>query len=381
MGSNGPVEKGEYPDSNSFSLHLSHPTAEERLQIWNLNSVNWGTSLSKPDYLEREAYLTTIPLAKNGGVTHWILVDRNLPPNARPILASCESLRKSVLVAKNGSVTEGITHGIGSVFSAPKYRGKGYASRMLRELGPVLKSWQVTEKSGPCDFSVLYSDIGKKYYTKLGWVPFPSSHIALAPSTSSTNSMKAKSLAEGDIAELCALDEQYIRQALESAKDGRTHVAKIPSHDQMLWHHKREHFVCKKIFPSKPAPSIKGAMAGPTGSRIWTIWTRAYYGPLEADSGNTLHLLRLVIEDETDNEQNAESLKAILELAKSEAKQWNVDAVDLWNPSETVQAILRRTGLEHEFVDRQQESITSLMWYGDDTDQITWMANEKYGWC
>ena len=63
------------------------------------------------------------------------------------------------------------------------------------------------------------------------------------------------------------------------------------------------------------------------------------------------------------------------------AKQWNVDAVDLWNPSETVQAILRRTGLEHEFVDRQQESITSLMWYGDDTDQITWMANEKYGWC
>ncbi len=378
MGSNGEFE---YPDSNSPSLYLTHPTPEENVKTWTLNSVNWGTSLSQPDYLEREAYLTTIPLAKDGGITHWILVDRNLPPNQRPILASCESLRKPVLVSRNGVISEGITHGIGSVFSQPKFRGKGYASRMLKELGPILKDWQVTEKTGSCDFSVLYSDIGKKYYTKFGWAPFPSTHIALPPAAK-TPSSTAKALAYADIPELCALDEQYIRTELSNAKDGKTHVAVMPSYDQMLWHHMREEFVCKKLF--KKVPTIKGAIAGKPGSRIWAVWTRAFYGPLVPASGNTLHLLRLVIEDETDTEENAESLKAILELAQSEAKKWSVNAVDLWNPSETVKALVKRAGLQHEFVDRQQESIASLMWYGDGsgtTDEVTWLANEKYGWC
>jgi hypothetical protein len=252
---------------------------------------------------------------------------------------------------------------------------------MLKELGPILKDWQVTEKTGSCDFSVLYSDIGKKYYTKFGWAPFPSTHIALPPAAK-TPSSTAKALAYADIPELCALDEQYIRTELSNAKDGKTHVAVMPSYDQMLWHHMREEFVCKKLF--KKVPTIKGAIAGKPGSRIWAVWTRAFYGPLVPASGNTLHLLRLVIEDETDTEENAESLKAILELAQSEAKKWSVNAVDLWNPSETVKALVKRAGLQHEFVDRQQESIASLMWYGDGsgtTDEVTWLANEKYGWC
>lgn len=370
----------EFPDANSPSLHLTHPTPAENVETWTLNSVNWGTSLSTPDYLEREAYLTTIPLAKDGGITHWILVDRNLPPNLRPILASCETLRKPVLVSHNGEVKEEITHGIGSVFSQPKFRGKGYASRMLKELAPLLQDWQVDEKSGNCSFSVLYSDIGKKYYNKFGWAPFPSAHIELKPAAKphSTNVTK---LSCPDIPELCQLDVQYIRKALANTKDGKTHVAVIPNHDQMQWHHKREDFVCNKLF--KRHPHIKGAMAGKPGSRIWTIWTRAYYGPLnEPKSGNTLHLLRLVIEDDSATAENVESLKAILELAQAEAKEWQLDAVDLWNPSTGVRKLVEMTGLESEWVDRQEESIASLMWYGEGASaDVSWLANEKYGWC
>jgi GNAT superfamily N-acetyltransferase len=369
----------DFPDANSPSLHLTHPTPAENVETWTLNSVNWGTSLSTPDYLEREAYLTTIPLAKDGGITHWVLVDRHLPANLRPILASCESLRKPVLVSKNGVITEGITHGIGSVFSQPKFRGRGYASRMLRELGPILKDWQVNEKSGSCSFSVLYSDIGKKYYTKFGWVPFPSTHIALPPAAQPHPTSVTK-LSCPDIAGLCELDEQYIRKRLENTKDDKVYVAVIPSHDQMLWHHKREDFVCEKLFNRHP--HIKGAMAGEPGSRIWTIWTRAYYGPFVPESGNSLHLLRLVLEDESATTENAESMKAILQLAQAEAKEWQLDAVDLWNPSAAVKQLVEMTGLENSFVDRQEESIASLMWYGEgNSDGVEWLANEKYGWC
>lgn len=372
------------PDSNSDSLYLTHPTPEEKLATWSLNAVNWGSALSLPDYLEREAYLTTVPLAKDGGVTHWILVDRTLPPNERPILASCESLRKAVLVSQNGEITEAITHGIGSVFSQPKFRGKGYASRMLRELGPILKDWQVDQnKPGmqSCPFSFLYSDIGKKYYAKFGWVPFPSTHIAFPPAANS-RPLTAKPLASTDIEELCALDEQYIRRSLENAKDGKIHVALVPNFDVMQWHHKREDFVSGKIFGKSPA--IKGAIAGEPGSRVWAIWTRVFYGPLKPNSGNTLHILRLVIEDETDVEANAAKLKGILEIAQAEAKEWQLGHVELWNPTEVLKQIVMGTGLEHSEVEREEESIASLMWYGEGSgtsDDIHWFGNEKYGWC
>jgi hypothetical protein len=388
MGENTPtttiVETAMAPDSRSDSLYLTHPTPEEKLATWNLNSVNWGSALSLPDYLQREEYLTTVPLARNGGITHWILVDRSLPPNERPILASSESLRKPVLISRNGIITEGITHGIGSVFSQPKFRGKGYASRMLRELGPLLKEWQVDQNipgMQTCPFSILYSDIGKKYYAKFGWVPFPSTHIAF-PSAANNKPFTAKPLAYSDLEELCALDQQYVRRSLENAKDGKTHVALIPNHDTMQWHHMREDFVCGKIF-GKP-PTIKGAIVGESGSRVWAVWTRNFYGPLKPESGNTLHILRLVIEDETAIEANAAKLKAILEIAQSEAKEWRLGHVELWNPTEVVKQMVKGTGLEHSEVEREGESIASLMWYGEGSgtsDDIEWVGNEKYGWC
>ena len=121
------------PDAGSTSLYLTHPTKEERLATWTLNSVAWSGALTQTDYLEREEHMLKAPLAKDDGITHWILVERDLPPNERPILGSCETLRKRALVSKEGTITEVITHGIGSVFCNPHYRGRRYASRMMRE--------------------------------------------------------------------------------------------------------------------------------------------------------------------------------------------------------------------------------------------------------
>ena len=179
MGSCSPNQIRSFPNKDSEGLILTHPTPSERNATWTLNANNWGKALGLDNYLEREEHLLTAPLAENGGITHWILVDGSLPENERQILSSCESLRKPALIAKKGTVREVITHGIGSVFTQEECRGRGYAGRMLRELGPKLKTHQVKEARKESIFSILYSDIGKKFYAKHGWQPFPSTHGAL----------------------------------------------------------------------------------------------------------------------------------------------------------------------------------------------------------
>ena len=388
----------QLPDSTAPNLSLCHPTLAERYATWTLNSKTWGTALGLKPYLDRELHMATTPLTRDGGLTYWILVDRHSPPDSRAILGSMETIRKRALVAKNGQVKEVITHGIGSVFCNPEYRGRGYAGRMLREAGHTLKSWQ-TDKDIPgreeCEFSFLYSDIGKKYYAKHGWLPFPSTHIFFPASTpsaakngaSTTNgytngiSETAALLKSEDIEALCALDETYIRKKLAQVKDCETHVALIPDHSTMQWHHMREDFVTSHLFPK--TPTTRGAIAGTPGKRVWAIWTRSFYGPVDkVESGNTLHFLRLVVEDEVDVEGNTVKLRAIVSMAQREAAEWKCKGVEMWNPTRGVRELVEGMGLEHREVEREAESIASLMWYGEGRgEDLVWVGNEKFGWC
>ncbi len=50
-------------------------------------------------------------------------------------------------------------HGVASVFCEEGNRRKGYAGRMMGELGGRLRVWQVGDEE--VGFTVLYSDIGK----------------------------------------------------------------------------------------------------------------------------------------------------------------------------------------------------------------------------
>lgn len=373
------------PDKNSPDLFLDHPTEEEKLFTWDLNFTEWNGGLSKEVYIERENYLTQAPLAKDGGITHWVLVQRGLLPNERPLLASSESLRKHTLISKDGKVIDAVSHGIGSVFCNPEFRGRGYGTRMMSELGKVLRTWQAEEQ--PCVFSALWSDIGKTFYAGFGWHPFPSTHIEFPPMASRVNT-EAKLLSSGDLKELCEKDEVLIRQAMANVSTGKTQVALLPDHEQILWHHTREDFMCSRIYNKQP--KIRGAIAGEPGHRIWAVFTRSFYGPLEPSSGNTLHILRLVIEDDkcANNQdllkRRAKQLEAIVRIAQSEAAEWNLKHVELWNPTLLVQEIVEMSGLKHSQVERQKDSIPSLMWYGKGTgkmDEIEWIGNEKFGWC
>jgi len=147
----------QLPDGKSSDIELTQPTHEEAVQQTRLNSTEWKGALCLSAYLGREEHLGKQKLIRDGGLTSWALVTKG--GNPRAVLSSCETIRKKALVVQDGQIKEVICHGVASVFCPPEYRGKGYAGRMIRDLGEKLQNWQTEGQD--CLFSVLYSDIGK----------------------------------------------------------------------------------------------------------------------------------------------------------------------------------------------------------------------------
>jgi hypothetical protein len=381
------------PDSKSTELHLSHPTEDECNTIWTNTSASWRDSLSVPVYLKESLFLTTVPLAKDGGMTTWILVDKNLPPDQRPILCSCESFHKrSYSSDSNGNVTEAVVHGIAGVFCPPAYRGRGYAARMMRELAKELYTWQSDKRK--CIGSILYSDIGKTYYTNLGWHPNPTnSHLVFQPENFSTKP-SAEPIPKINIEELCRRDDGMIRKSMEAPAEGITaRITIVPDLDHMLWHIGKEEFACDILFGK--VPHAKGAIAGPPGSQVWAIWTHRYYGHPDSDSpNNTLYILRLVIENHTTGTEGGRQrdvhsaqvdyLKAVLQAAQAEAFEWRLDQVKLWEPTPLVQQMIDESAMQYAMVEREEDSIASGLWYdenGHEGPTPQWINKEHYAWC
>ena len=77
----------------------------------------------------------------------------------------------------------------------------------------------------------------------------------------------------------------------------------LPDHDTISWHHARENYVGEQLHGS--VPIVKGAIVGTkVGKRVWCYFNRVWYNPNPKDSKeNTLHILRLVIEDGVDDEE------------------------------------------------------------------------------
>ncbi|KAI6594159.1 hypothetical protein MCOR06_003460 [Pyricularia oryzae] len=409
----------DLPSASSPNLVVTEATAEELRRIWISTYNNWGRALSLPDYIKRERYITTIPGSSEGRMTSWVLVEADKSPEERQVLSSCDTWRKPAVAISPGGkhVEDGIAHVIGGVFTAPEFRGKGYASRMMTEVSKILKSYQADQvshshgkavrqtngkgvsevnKDGQSSvlFSVLYSDIGKGFYAKHGWRPYSSTHISWTPthsddatptsSDASENPHQVRPLQESELAELCAIDERLIRERLpaEAARTGRPAVAIIPCLDNVQWHLRREEYVTSHMYADGRVPSIRGAVWGPPGGRLWAYWMRGYYGAVE---DNTLNVLRVVVENPDDArvEDLAEGFRAIVELARAEAGRWDMGEVQFWNPEGVVKELVHRCGVDYAVVHRQEESIASLMWYGEGGEdrEVEWIVNEKIAWC
>lgn len=186
--------------------------------------------------------------------------------------------------------------------------------------------------------------------------------------------------------QLCNLDESLVRHKLSHSK-APLEIALIPNYTTIEWHQAREEFVSNELYGRKP--TIKGAIATVNGHRVWAIWTRVWYNPAPAEAkGNTLHILRICVEDEvldaneTDRSLSHEiGIAAVLQVAQKEAHDWKMQEVEVWNPHPRTLKAVFMLDPSAKVVERDSESIASLQWYGDEGGEVVWRENEKYGWC
>jgi hypothetical protein len=387
------------PISTSPSLGLRTPNDKELKEIWASTATMWADALPPTAYYEEQARLETAPLAKDGGMTHWILVDTGLSAPDRQILSSCETYRKRAFLSDaHGKVKECIVYGVASVLCPEEFRGRGYAVRMLMELSKQLYSRQTADL--PCLGSILYSDIGRQYYAKLGWHPnITNSHVELER-TSTPWPSTATPLRSNDLVELCRRDEAMLRDTMAATpSDGSIRMAIVPDVEHMLTHHAKEEIACDYIFGE--TPTAKGAIAGSSKNKVWAIWTHRYYHhPDSKDPHNVLYILRLVIESDPTAtrlladaqlrpskhiyDETLESLKAVLQAAQAEAAKWELDVVQIWDPTQLAKDLLAKSELDHVEVERQEEHIASLLWYDKHGEMgckpPLWVNCEHYAW-
>ena len=296
----------------------------------------------------------------------------------------------------------------------------------MEELGCVLRTYQLSEDIAGNLLSALWSDIGKTFYTKHGWEPFPAFHISVPARFSlriSHNLPRVKPLRASDIEPFCAADEREMRRHFSTRPvSSPPAFALLPDFQTISWHHARENFVARELYGIEP--EIKGGLVlGPPGQRVWCYWALMWQGSSKrARKGNTLHILRLVMEDaigeqdlcprtrdtptddagENDSDgswtddsginnlqqqpnrrkAHVTAIEALLRTAQTHAKTWKMENVQLWNPRpETVEAA-RRIDAHVKITERETQSIPSIKWFGNEKGvNWEWHGNEKYGWC
>ncbi|KAI1011063.1 hypothetical protein LB504_002448 [Fusarium proliferatum] len=371
------------PPVTSPSLILTNPTSSERELIWKGTQPHWGAALSMEDYIAREYDNLEAPLARDGGVTSWILTDGDKEPGERPLLSSCETYNKRAFVrTKDGKARDGTAHGVASVFTFPEYRGKGYARKMLSLIADELKSRQ-QKNEGAADFSVLWSDVGPKFYQTVGWEPFKSTYLEFpVTETEPITDSSLKPIALDDIPDLADRDEQLLRDRI--SKSSQVSAAVVPDITTIKWHIHRENFMCKHIFSR--TPTVHGALYTPPdapSSRIWALWTCSFYGMLDQPEKNVVRVLRLVIEDESISDETlARGIQAIASFVQKEAKEWRCSKVEVWNPEDRVRRVTEGIqSLGAKFIVRENSNIASLNWFNGSDQEVDWIANERFAWC
>lgn len=387
------MEDNLLPPVTSPNLVLTHPTEAERLRIWHTTHSEWGTALTPDDYVARERHLLATTFgSEDDGNAAWILtVATTAATNeARPILATCETWRKPALLrTDDGELSKVTAYGIGSVYTFAECRRRGYAAKMMEMLGEELK-----EKKKAA-FSILYSDIGKRFYANLGWKPFESAHLEFSASSTKPPGDPCLRLIRDDgqapspttttISHLAKDTDTVLGLKVSSVAASKTPLALIPTVYNLRWHFAREAFVCNALFAK--FPEFHGAVYEPDSvpnSRVWVTWTRCFYAGASQPEKNVLHILHFVNENEgIDDEVLTRALRNLIIAAKWQASQWHCARVDWWNPSERVQKLVQDIDeLGSKYVVRENEGITSLQWFGQDQNkELEWVANEYFAWC
>jgi hypothetical protein len=324
-------------------------------------------------YVGRETALSETALSANGGTKYFILHPKDAPET---IVSACEVTSKRALVSDTNGTREVAAYAIASVFTNPLFRERGMAGHMLRRVQEVVDA--------TAEFGALYSDIGRVYYTRLGWRDFRSPQVLVGLSDDFVSSTpEGVTLLTGEeVAPLCETDVATVRARFEqlaasSGGDGKTRIAFLPTAEQVAWHFTRDAYVCKTLLGREVVH--RGAKTD--NGAAWIYWDHDL-------REKKLKVLRIVTREGDELEKQRGDVKKLLLAALAEAREWGLLKVLVWNPpaevADVTTEIWRELGpkVHVSFEEREDGSIPSLRWRGGKgLEDVVWEINEYYAWC
>ncbi|KAI0833957.1 hypothetical protein F5Y06DRAFT_290161 [Hypoxylon sp. FL0890] len=136
-------------------------TPEDRMRGSRLSKPLFGKSLSEESYLEREDYLANLPLPA-------------LADNPEHVLAMCKTLHRDLLIRDGAGLREEQGFCVRSVITDSRYRGRGLATALMRNLAEWL------DGPGGAAASIMFSE----FYARTGWDIFDAFQSTLTVSPS-----------------------------------------------------------------------------------------------------------------------------------------------------------------------------------------------------
>lgn len=193
----------------------------------------WGNRLTLPQYLVREKELRNQKWSTYAQKT-WILENQN-----HDGLASCETYE--ILSRFSGSILSSLA--IASVFTAPEFRKKGYASLLIKLL--VEKYSKLKDQYHSL---VLFSEVGESIYGSIGFIPQVSEEWVLP---ASDQVMIDNEIHWLDRSSFEIHSDRFLNWPVSE-------FVLWPNLDQIFWHLKRQDLYA--AFLKKPIPKYLGAI-------------------------------------------------------------------------------------------------------------------------
>lgn len=118
-------------------IHLIRAYSPDIIQqTWTNNRVEWGPSLDEETYYARERILASQEFTRDNKLQVWVLVPKTFDsanPQLDQILSAVETFeRPGIVASKDQGLKDVLSISVASVFTPAHYRGRGYASLMMK---------------------------------------------------------------------------------------------------------------------------------------------------------------------------------------------------------------------------------------------------------
>ncbi|KAF8801281.1 hypothetical protein BYT27DRAFT_7198350 [Phlegmacium glaucopus] len=387
-------------------LSLYPATTEQTLESRKHTFHQWGRGNTLQEYLERDENTDNHEVARDGRGVTWILAPRD-SWNSLDFLCSCETFRRDALSIKKSNDSGNKTfpadisgYGIASVHTPVANRGRGYARHMMRLLHWVLAPESSLPKVFPAEwgnppprvsvvgdasFSVLFSDIGERFYRQSGTLPNKEDGWVVADPVSTTwdvaethklvfhaearPRLQWKWLDEELVRDIWDKDAIIMKEELSSSSIHTTNFTFLPDRGVAEFQCHRLRFAWRKMNPQPVYWGVchKDGKDNASDASTFATWTLDVRPP----ASYVLIITRIRVQP-TDFE---ELFLQIISLAK----QHSVEMIEVWNLPLNLRDAGHRLGGK---TFSRDEHLPSFKWYGGERhEELSWLNNEKFCWC